>query len=212
MENFRATISMPCFGRPQRTLRAIECISKQNTNGWEALITGDGCPYMEQFIKSDYCKDLVKSASENGNSMVFRNNKVNQGGHGYAITNEHIDLAKGKYFMFFANDDIITEGHVQNYLSGIEGTDYDFVYFDSFVYPIQTKRVASLQYGMIGHSELIIKTDFLRQMPKHTSEYGHDWFLIRNMINQGMHKKQVIIKEPTYLVMSLPNNREQGID
>jgi hypothetical protein len=212
MENKRVTISMPCFGRPQRTVRSIECIMKQNTNGWEALVTGDGCDFMKDFVVSDYCQDLIKEADKNGNSLVVSNNIQNMGGHGYFITNYHILIAKGKYFCFFANDDIITENHLKNYLSGIENTDYDFVYFDSFVYPTQTKRVSQLQYGMIGHSELIVKTEFLKQMQKHTPDYGHDWYLIQEMINKGMFKKHNIVGEPTYMVMSLPNNREQGID
>ena len=42
---------------------------------------------------------------------------------------------------------------------------------------------------MIGHSELIIKTEFLQQMPTHDEHYGHDWALIFNMANSGKHKK-----------------------
>ena len=50
---------------------------------------------------------------------------------------------------------------------------------------------------MIGHSELIIKTDFLQQMPTHNEHYGHDWALISNMAISGKHKK-AINPEPTY--------------
>jgi hypothetical protein len=101
--------------------------------------------------------------------------------------------------------------HFENYLSQIEGTDYDFVYFNSEVKPNNSLRIAQLQYGSIGHSELIVRTEFLKQMPTHNEHYGHDFALIQNMMQNGKHKKALNCP-PTYYVMSLSDNREQGID
>lgn len=163
----RLTLSMPCFGRPKRTIRAINCIANQSINGWEALVIGDGCSVMQDFIDSDYFKDIIQMCSYNGNNLYIDNNSTNQGGHGFAITNRNIKEAEGKYFIFYANDDIILPNHFENYLSQIENTDLDFVYFNSEVKPINSLRVSRLEYGMIGHSELIVRTDFLKQMPMH---------------------------------------------
>jgi glycosyltransferase involved in cell wall biosynthesis len=209
----RLSVSMPCFGRPQRTIRAINCIANQNINGWEAFVIGDGCPVMQDFIDSNYFKDIIEMCSYNGNDLIINNNPVNQGGHGFAITNRNIEEAEGKYFIFFANDDIILPNHFENYLSQIEGTDLDFVYFNSQVKPTNSLRVSRLEYGMIGHSELIVRTEFLRQMPTHNEHYGHDWALIQSMITEsfGNHKKAENCPA-TYHVMSLSDNREQGID
>ena len=207
----RLTVSMPCYGRPQRTIRAINCIANQSINGWEALVIGDGCPVMQDFIDSDYFEDIIKMCSFYGNDLIIDNNPVNQGGHGFAITNNNIKIAQGKYFTFFANDDIIMPNHFENYLSQIEGTDFDFVYFDSFVAPRNAIRNAQLQYGMIGHSELIVRTKFLQQMPTHNEHYGHDWALIQSMMLNGKHKKAENCPA-TYHVMSLSDRREQGID
>jgi GT2 family glycosyltransferase len=208
--NKRLTISVPCFGRRKGTIRAIECIAKQTLDGWQALVTGDGCSIMQDFVDSNYFADLQKECSKRGNDLIITNNKINQGGHGFAITNENIMLALGKYFIFYANDDVILPNHFENYLSPIEDTDYDFVFFNSLVVPTNQVRYSQLQYGHIGHSELIIRTDFLRQMPKHNQEYGHDWNLIEQMAKSGKHFKS---ENPiSYLVMSLPNNREKDID
>jgi len=207
----RLTLSMPCFGRPQRTIRAINCIANQNINGWEALVIGDGCPVMQDFINSNYFLDVQNHCNEKGNSLIIQNNPANQGGHGFAITNRNIEEAEGKYFVFFANDDIILPNHFENYLSQIEGTDLDFVYFNSEVKPTNSLRVSRLEYGMIGHSELIVRTEFLQQMPMHNEHYGHDWALIQSMIQNGKHKKAEGCP-PTYHVMSLSDRREQGID
>jgi hypothetical protein len=208
----RLTLSVPCYLRPQRTIRAIECIARQTANNWEALVIGDGCPVMQDYLDSDYFKDIISDCENKGNDLYISNNIANQGGHGFVITNTNIMVAVGNYFMFYANDDIIADNHFENYLSQIEGTDLDFVYFNSFVKPTNTIRNSSLQYGSIGHSELIIKTDFLRQMPLHNKEYGHDWSLIENMINANGKNKKAIDSEPTYHVMSLSDNREIGID
>jgi GT2 family glycosyltransferase len=207
---FRLTVSMPCFGRRKGTIRAIECIANQTANDWEALVTGDGCPIMQDFIDSNYFADIVKDCNAKGNQLIITNNKENRGGHGYWITNRNIKLARGKYFTFFANDDVILPNHFDNYLSAIENTKYDFMYFDSYVAPRRANRVAQLQYGMIGHSELIINSSFLRQMPIHNEAYGHDWSLIETMTKFGTHAK-AINHPPTYHVMSLSDNREQGI-
>ena len=207
----RLTLSMPCYGRPQRTIRAIECIANQNINDWEALVIGDGCSVMKDYLYSGYFNDIRIECAKRGNDFIIDNNPVNQGGHGFAITNNNIKIAQGKYFVFFANDDIILPNHFENYLSQIEGTDLDFVYFNSIVKPINSLRVSQLQYGTIGHSELIVRTEFLRQMPTHNEHYGHDWQLIENMTKLGKHKKADNCP-PTYYVMSLSDNREQGID
>lgn len=211
MSEFRLTLSMPCFGRRKGTIRAIECIANQNVNGWEALVVGDGCPIMQDFLDSNYFSEIIQHCNQKGNSFIIKNNPVNFGGHGHYVTNQNIQEAKGKYFVFFANDDIILPNHFENYLSSIEGTDFDFVYFDSWVNPIRHKRVSRLQYGMIGHSELIIKTSFLKQMPSHNEHYGHDWALIQSMITNGKSFKSQS-QQTTYHVMSLSDNREKGID
>jgi hypothetical protein len=210
MNHFRLTLSMPCYGRRKGTIRAIECIANQTMNSWEALVTGDGCPIMQDFVTSNYFADIVKDCESRGNSLVIKNNRFHNGGHGFHITNENIEKAKGRYFIFYANDDIILPNHFSNYLNSIECTDYDFMYFDSWVNPNNCKRVSRLNYGMIGHSELIIKTSFLKQMPKHNEHYGHDWELISAMAKHGKFAKS-ISQQTTYHVMSLPNNREKDI-
>lgn len=207
----RLTLSMPCYGRPQRTIRAIECIANQTANEWEAFVVGDGCPIMQDFIDSNYFADLQKDCELKGNDLFISNEPYNQGGHGYAITNRNIEFANGKYFTFFANDDILLPNHFENYLSQIEGTDYDFVYFNSEVKPTNHLRISILEYGNIGHSELIVRTDFLKQMPPHNEHYGHDWALIQSMMQNGKSKKAEH-SPATYWVMSLSDNREQGID
>ena len=207
----RLTLSMASYQRPQRTMRSIECITNQNTNGWEALIVGDGCPFLEENLQTDILDPYYAKAEEDGNVLSVLNLPENSGGYGYQIINMNIERAKGEYFIFFANDDMILPNHFENYLSAIEGTDFDFVYFNSNIMG-EFNRNSSINFGQIGHSELIIKTEFLKKMPKHTDSYGHDWDLVQNMINAGAKYRKAESHPTTYIVKSLNNKREQNID
>jgi glycosyltransferase involved in cell wall biosynthesis len=208
----KLTVSMPCYGRPKRTIRAIESIVNQNMNGWEALVVGDGCSVMQDFIFSNTFSDIVRDANARGNDLRISNNSENKGGCGYAITNQNIQRAKGEYFIFMSNDDVIKQNHFENYLSGIVNTDNDFVYFNSWVEPYNAPRTAALSFGNIGHSELIVRTEFLRNMPPHYDEYGHDWQLVLNMLNSGAKYHYAGYNERTYIVKSVPNKEELNID
>lgn len=202
---------MPCYGRPMRTRRAIDCILNQNINGWEALITGDGCPYMADLITSSEYVDKIREAESRGNKVYLSNNHTNHGGWGYKIINDNIQKAKGKYFLFMSNDDVITENHFKSYLSDIETYQLDFAYYDTFIKPTGTIRRPVLKNGYIGHSELIIRTEFLKKMPPHEDKYGHDWTLIDNMIKAGGNSAY-FHKDPTYFVMGLGELRQDEID
>ena len=54
----RITLSMPSYGRKKGTIRAIDCILKQDIDNWEALVIGDGCPVIQEFLDSRYYKDI----------------------------------------------------------------------------------------------------------------------------------------------------------
>lgn len=213
----RITVSMPCFGRPKRTMRAVESICSQNINGWEALVVGDGCSDMQDLILSNSFADLQREAQANGNILSISNLAYNRGGYGYHIINENIKYANGKYFVFLSNDDVIMPNHFESMLSGIENTEYDFVYYNTFISALfehdeklEKIRESKLEAGLIGHAEIIVKTDFLRTMPLHTDEYGHDWKLIENMMQNGKYKK--VFSEPTYIIKGVGELRRDFID
>jgi len=205
------TICVPCLGRPERTKRLIEQVANQTIGDWEAYFIGDSCPDFQKLIDSGYF-DAVRKGIKTKNCALITSNMPNRThGWGYAIRNKIKELASGKYFIYIDNDDCIKENHFENYLSGIMGTEYDFVYFDTLTRFNNSKRIARLEHGLIGHSEIIIRTQFLKTLPPHTNEYGHDWTLINNMIiGGGKHKKSN--NPPTYIVMGAGSQRETEID
>jgi glycosyltransferase involved in cell wall biosynthesis len=194
---------MACFGRPQRTKRSIECIINQDIDNWEAFIMGDGCPHFQNLIDSGYLETIKQEQLEKGNIINYFNAEKQTGGCGYKLINHAIQNAKGKYFIFFANDDVILPNHFSNYLE-IENTGFDYMYFDSWVDPISSIRNSRLSPHQIGHSEIIIKTELAKKLPPHTSVYGHDWNFIKEMIQLGKGDKSKKSLQ-TYRVMHVPS-------
>jgi hypothetical protein len=201
--NARITVSLPCFGRPLRTKRSIECIINQNINNWEAFIMGDHCPHFQELIDSGYLETIKQEQALKGNIIHYFNAEVNGGGCGYKLTNYAIQNATGKYFIFYANDDIIFEDHFSNYLE-IENTDLDYMFFNSWIDPIGKARNSTMAPSQIGHSEIVLTTELAKQLPEHLPIYGHDWEFISAMLKQGKGEKS---KSNTlsYRVMHVPS-------
>lgn len=208
----RVTISMPSYERPKRTIRAIESICLQTANGWEALIVGDNCPVIKDLLDSRYFDSMVKDCNARGNILSIKNNSERFGGCGYKIINDNIQNAKGKYFVFMGNDDYLLPNHLELYLSGIEGSDLDFVHYNTFIGVLQQVRVSDISQGQIGHSELIVRSDFLRTMPSHSADYGHDWQLVENMVRCTSKHHKVNNRQQTYIVMGVGQHRKDTID
>lgn len=201
------SISLPCFGRPQRTRRAIECIGNQTINSWEAHIIGDGCPVFQEILDSQWYNQWISDVEKRGNKVITHNLEKNYGGHGYHITNMNIQAATGEYFLFYANDDVILPNHCAHYTAGIDGTNNDFVFYNSFIAPEDRLRWSHLAHGAIGHSEIIVRTDFLKDVQPHSKKYGHDWSLIESMIAKTKFFRKAVSLAFTYKVMHIPPNR-----
>tara|TARA_R110000803_G_scaffold115227_1_gene183695 strand:- start:284 stop:841 length:558 start_codon:yes stop_codon:yes gene_type:complete len=175
----------------------------QNITGWEAFIMGDACPDFQKLIDNGYLEELKIQEAHRGNIIHYFNAEENGGGCGYQLTNYAIQNATGKYLVFYANDDVILPNHFENYLE-IEKTTYDFMYFNSWIDPINKPRESKLANSAIGHSEIILKTELAKQLPEHSEKYGHDWEFINVISKQGKGKKsksQIL----SYRVMHVPS-------
>jgi glycosyltransferase involved in cell wall biosynthesis len=207
----RITSCTPCWGRPERTKRAIECVLDQNINNWEAFFVGDGCECLKNLIDSGTSKQYIEKAESGGNKLHIYNLENHYGGFGYAVRNHIISKASGKYFLFIDNDDVVASNHFENYLLGIEGTSHGFAYCNTYIEPYNQIRNAQLEFGKIGHSEIIVSTDLIKTMPSQNPVYGHDWELIVGLTFSG-HTFTKIESEPTYTIKCIGNHRTDTID
>src|SRR5690348_13075770 len=114
MQNFKLTASLPCFGHPQQTMEMVERVARQNLSGCEVYIVGDCCPHFQKLIDIGFMSRMKDIAYKNNNSLKFWNEPINHGKWGTYITNTVIGLAKGEYFIFLANDDIVSLNHFAN--------------------------------------------------------------------------------------------------
>jgi hypothetical protein len=167
----------------------------------------DGCPYYEQH-KSNGVFDVKYDKSINKIEFI---QTEHYGGWGYYQRNLGMQKAEGDYTIFYDNDDVILPTHFENYYSNIAGTDYDMVYFNSFLQMRNQIRNSELSHGLIGHSEIIVKTEVLKSIAKQTSDYGHDYQMIQNIVClQGKISKSNTL--PTYMIMGTLDKREDDID
>lgn len=66
----RITISITCYGRPERTKRSIQCILDQDINNWEAFIMGDCCPDFQKLIDSGYLQSIKEEQEKKETSFT----------------------------------------------------------------------------------------------------------------------------------------------
>lgn len=209
MSDYKLSIVIPCWERPQRTRRIINNILSQNVNNWEAFIIGDGCSYFQEMIDSGEGNNFIKTAETNGNKLHLFNNNINYGGHGYKIVDYAIENSQGEYFIFAGNDDILNQNHFQHYLSEVE--DSDMVAYPTFVAPHNQIREPQFHLGGVGHSEIIVKTSIIKDY-KHNHQYGHDWDFISFILSRTDKVKISDNKNYTYIVTHIPPNSIDMID
>lgn len=207
------TVSLPCYKKPERTKRAIQSVIDQTINGMEVFVTGDCCPFFDESFNNWFAEAIAVKEAQ-GNEFYLDNLQKNEGGWGYDIRNWHIKAATGKYFVFMGNDDIIKPDHLKIIVERFElSPQNDFMYFDTWVEPYNAPRNTWLKESQIGHSELIVKTEFLKTMPPHEPVYGHDWKIVQNMMSATeKHGKITHIGGQYYIVKSVPGIEEVGID
>ena len=207
MANYKLSIIIPCYLRPQRTLRVLDCVVSQSFHPYHCMFISDGCPsFHNQLIGGLFNKEY-----DNRNKIEFIELDKNYGGWGYMAREKGIELSNSEYTIFVDNDDVILPNHFENYYNSIANTDYDFVYLNTHIEHNNHIRHSKLEFGLIGHSELIIKTSFLKNMLPLKASYGHDYDLVSKMLNAGgKHNKSY--NEPTYIVKSIPNKQETQID
>jgi glycosyltransferase involved in cell wall biosynthesis len=209
----RITVCVPIFGRPQRTQRVIDCLLNQSINNYDIWLIGDNCPQWGLKLReNNNFTEQVLEQYDKGNRLYVLNLPENHGGYGYYVRNMIKHIALAPYVCFVDNDDWVAHNHLEHYLSEIENTDLDFVYYNTWNNALNILRNTEPKMGLIGHSELIIRTDFFRGVPNQTPEYGHDWKMIEWMIQNTTKHKKANSKDWTYKVMGTPAKRETEID
>lgn len=56
----KLTLICPCWGRPERTLRAIDSVIAQDFDGYEAIFIGDFCPFFQKGLMMVHFRNIQK--------------------------------------------------------------------------------------------------------------------------------------------------------
>lgn len=207
--NVDVSIIMPCWGRPLGTRKMIADICAQTVSGWELNLVGDCCKDFEDLINDN---EFLKECNRQellGNKINYLNLDKHHGGSGYQAINEAIKMASRNYTIFVANDDRISPLHLHNYFSPIYQTDFDMIMFETIIKG-EIIRKPELGLGKVGHSEIILKTEALKQVPPHSPVYGHDWNLIVSLVNNGAKIGRDNRNLRTYYVQRLREDPDCG--
>lgn len=205
----KITIIIPCFGRPERTKRIIQNVLDQDMNDWEAFIIGDGCPSFQNMIDDGSILKYQKKAKEKNSNLVMFNMDKNYGGYGYKILDYAMTNSTGEYIIFAGNDDILKPNHFRHYLSEVD--DFDLVAYPTFVGPLNSIRKPLFTKNFIGHSEIIVKSELIKEY-LHTNEYGHDWELLNYILKKTNKVKISNNLDYTYIVTHISNKTIDKID
>lgn len=215
----KIAICLPCFGRPERTKRAIECILAQTINNWEAYIVGDCCPDFDKIMQENRAlgdKSWESRAEKDGNKIWMWNAQKHEGGWGYSIRNYVNHHNNAENILYLDNDDTIEPGHFYHRLRMMEDIvpRPDFIFCNTKCVFANYIRDAKMENGMIGHAELMIRSSFLEQHMEiqQKMNYGHDWDFIDQMVKAGARYEKVVSPYVTYNIMGAGELRETGID
>ena len=178
------SVIVTCWKRPIATRKLLSDIINQTVTGWELNLVGDACDDFQELIEEKKFQDICAHQNSLGNRINYHNLEVHGGGSGYLALNKAIDMASRDYTIFVGNDDRLSPIHLQNYYTGIADSDFDMVLYETVIKG-NVIRKPELKHGCVGHSELIVKTDALKKVPKHDESYGHDWKLIVSLIQNG---------------------------
>ena len=198
------TLICPCWGRPQRTLRALDSVLEQDFTGAEIIFIGDSCGDFQKRIKDGTFEDYAKRIAEKGNIFIYKNLKVKGAGWGHMARKEGIEMATGKYICFLDNDDMLLPTHLSNYYNFIEANpEADVCYFNARTVPWNRERDSCLTRGGIGNAELLFKAQALKDNYEPDALYEHDWRLVDRMMKKGYIFKKckiLIIYYPLHII------------
>lgn len=203
----KISLIVPCWRRPMGTLQILFDIVNQTISDWEAIMISDGCPIINKLFESAALLEYKSKASKAGSELIFHSLDKHYGGYGYEAINRGIQLARGEFLAFAANDDRIAPNHFANYLYPTKFNDVDLIAFESVVHETE-KRTPSLRLGGIGHSEILIRASLAKSLPPHTPEYGHDWSFIESALSATSKAVKDLRGIPTYVVCRLGHEPE----
>jgi glycosyltransferase involved in cell wall biosynthesis len=193
------TIGIPTYNRPNELKKAIESAINQSYKNLEIIIS-DNCS--TDILVEQLCRNYVSR----DNRIVYFRQKENIGP---ILNYKYVsDNASGKYHIFLADDDWLSENYIEECVNTLENTDYSIAFgkmkfYDtdySFIkscpqvefkendseYRIE-KYCKTAIYSCLSYG--VVKTQVLKEMMQHTHvRLGEDWLHMIKILFFGKGK------------------------
>ena len=115
----KVTVITPTYHRDQKIVwRCLSSMLLQSEKDWEQIVCSDG--EHEQHVE-----DLVTAIGDPRIRYCHTNTKK-QGDYGNTIRSEKMKEAKGKYILFFDDDNIILPNYLEKMLEALESSQADY--------------------------------------------------------------------------------------
>lgn len=191
---------MPCWGRPERTRRAIWSVLNQTEKNWELLCIGDACSVLAEIQSPDP-------------RVIIHNMPEHEGKYGTQCLNYGLSIAQGDWVCYLGNDDYLLPTHLMTRLT-TTSDDLDFIHFDALLATDggYTIRKSTLAHAHTGGSELLVRTGVAKDVGFVDGNYGHDWRHIEGLMEKSRAWGYCDLP-PTYVVTHMPGSlSESDID
>jgi hypothetical protein len=117
-----ASVIIAAYNRATVLGYAIRSVLQQDFADWELLVIGDGC--------TDDSEAVVRSFGDP--RIVWENLPVNSGGQS-APNNRGVEMARGRYVFFLAQDDLFFADHLSHSIAQLEATGADMLWSPAMV-------------------------------------------------------------------------------
>jgi glycosyltransferase involved in cell wall biosynthesis len=194
----KLSIVLPSWGRDGLTKTILNAVCMQTFQDFEIFFLGDCCPIFEKIITSE---EFIYFKKQLGNKLIYKNFLTHDGTSAQAI-NYAMQNSTGEFFLFLSNDDNIFPNHFENYYTYLKKSGKDFGIFKTYLdygNGVLHVRQPIVAFTKVGHSELCVSNNIIKNAPEHSRLYGHDFQFIANIINMG-YQYELFNNPPTYIV------------
>lgn len=213
------SIGMPIYNRPVEMTRALDSILNQSYTNFELIISNDNSPNSEIDV-------IARNYSDVDNRIkYFKQENSLKTVENYSFV---LKKAKGKYFMWLADDDWLDSNFIDNCVKFLENNeDYSIcegkcIYQDNgVVLHSNSSKSSSSNLGWVrilkyffrvslnGYMYGLIRKSYLDKI-EFQNEMGFDWQIVGSLFYQG--KVKVIDTTAHYLSKGGVSNQSSSLD
>ena len=213
------SIGMPVYNRPIEMIRALDSILNQSFTNFELIISNDNSPNAEIDL-------IIRRYADNDSRIIYYKQDISL----RTVKNFYFVLkqAKGKYFMWLADDDWVDSNYIENCFNFLEiNLEYSIcegncIYHENGIeinsntsrsYESANKltRLFSYYYNVSlnGYLYGLIRKSCLDEI-KFENEIGYDWEIVGSLFYQG--KIMVLNTTSHYITKGGVSNQSNSLN